>query len=263
MPTRRRYPRRRYPCRRTTRRPTARRTTPRRRAPYRYRSRREGWARRRGRQSDVQVLVLGGVLLVAAAVWMLVSWLLAHWWVLIVLAAVGAVTATGWIHRRQQQRAWDRTRQQALRYGLPELDALHHRDFEYAVRDLMRRDGCTDARQIGGAGDNGADVLATDPLGRTWVIQCKHRRDGDRGSAVGTPDLQRVNGTARQLYGADVVLVVTNGRFSTRCQPLAAQLHMHLADRRTLATWASSGRPLWELLLKVPPPRKGRQDSGD
>ncbi|WP_434092273.1 restriction endonuclease [Streptomyces halstedii] len=46
-----------------------------------------------------------------------------------------------------------------------------------------------------------------------------------RGSAVGTPDLQRVTGTARQLYGADIVLVVTNGRFSTRCQPLAAAAH--------------------------------------
>ncbi|MCT6782267.1 restriction endonuclease [Streptomyces sp. CS7] len=203
-------------------------------------------------------MVFGAVVLVVAAVWSLVSWLLAHWWVLIVLAAVGAVVGAGWAHRHQQQRSWDRARQQALRYGLPELDALHHRDFEYAVRDLMRRDGCTDARQIGGAGDNGADVLATDPLGRSWVIQVKHRRDGDRGSPVGTPDLQRVNGTARQQYGADVVLVVTNGRFSTRCQPLASQLRMHLADRRTLATWAGGGRPLWELLPKIPPPRKGR-----
>ncbi len=39
---------------------------------------------------------------------------------------------------------------------------------------------------------------------------------------------------------------------------LTAQLHMHLADRRTLATWASGGRPLWELLPKIPPPRQGR-----
>ncbi|MFI2360770.1 hypothetical protein ACH5AG_39775 [Streptomyces anulatus] len=62
----------------------------------------------------------------------------------------------------------------------------------------------------------------------------------------------------RQLDGAHVVLVVTNGRLSTRCAPLAAQLHMHLADRRVLATWASGGRPLWELLQKVPPPRKAR-----
>ncbi|MFB7049736.1 hypothetical protein ACFCX7_26825 [Streptomyces microflavus] len=80
----------------------------------------------------------------------------------------------------------------------------------------------------------------------------------DRGSAVGTPDLQWVNGTARRLYGADIVLVVTIGRFSTHCAPLAARLRMHLADRRVLATCASGGRPLWELLPKVPPPRVGR-----
>ncbi|NYS21457.1 restriction endonuclease [Streptomyces sp. SJ1-7] len=187
-----------------------------------------------------------------------VSWLLVNWWALVVLGALASLGGAVWVHRYRQQQAWDRARQQALRYGMPQLDALHHRDFEYAIRDLMLRDGCTDARQVGGAGDNGADVLATDPLGRAWVIQVKHRRDGDRGSPVGTPDLQRVNGTARQLYGADVVLVVTNGRFSTRCAPLAAQLHMHLADRRTLATWAGGGRPLWELLPKIPPPRKGR-----
>ncbi|MET9977642.1 restriction endonuclease [Streptomyces microflavus] len=236
-----------------------RRPAPRRRPARRIPTRRFASRPRRRRQRHAEMVAPGvGVLVAAAVAWTVLSWLVANWWILILLGAAATVGGVVWIHRLQQQRAWDRVRQQALRYGLPQLDALHHRDFEYAVRDLMRRDGCTDARQIGGAGDNGADVLATDPLGRTWVIQCKHRKDGDRGSAVGTPDLQRVNGTARQLYGADVVLVVTNGRFSTRCAPLAAQLHMHLADRRVLATWASGGRPLWELLPKIPPPRKGR-----
>lgn len=238
------------------RRPAARRPV-RRRTPS-YRRTRTRRSRRQQRRDTQLFLIAAGAAAGLALLWAVISWLLANWWALIVLGALAVLGATVWAHRRHQQRAWDRVRQQALRYGLPELDALHHRDFEYAVRDLMRRDGCADARQIGGAGDNGADVLATDPLGRTCVIQVKHRRDGDRGSPVGTPDLQRVNGTARQLYGADVVLVVTNGRFSTRCQPLATQLHMHLADRHTLAAWASGGRPLWELLPKMPPPRKGR-----
>ncbi|MCX4554433.1 restriction endonuclease (plasmid) [Streptomyces sp. NBC_01387] len=212
--------------------------------------------RERGQLILIGLAVAGvvGFTLVSA----LVSWLSANPWVLIALGAGAVAAVTVWAHRRRQALLWERTRQQGLRYGLGQLDALHHRDFEYAVRDLMRRDGCDDARQIGGAGDNGADVLATDPLGRTWVIQCKHRKAGDKGSAVGTPDLQRVNGCARQLYGADVVLVVTNGRFSARCAPLAAQLHMHLADRRTLAAWAGSGQPLWELLAKVPRPRRSR-----
>ncbi|WP_326707362.1 restriction endonuclease [Streptomyces cyaneofuscatus] len=170
----------------STRRPPARR--PRKRRPN-----------RRKRQEEHLLVLAGGGVMAAAVVWAVLSWLVANWWILIVLGATAAVGGAVWGHRLQQRRAWDRVRQQAPRYGLPQLDALHHRDFEYAVRDLMLRDGCTDARQIGGAGDNGADVLATHPLGRTGVIQCKHRRDGDRGSPVGTPDLQRVNGTARQL----------------------------------------------------------------
>lgn len=191
----------------------------------------------------------------------LVNWLLAHWWVLIVLAGAAAVVGAGVLYQRRQRAMWAAVQRQGLRYGLSQIDSLHHREFEFAVRDLMRRDGCADARQVGGAGDNGADVLATDPLGRTWVIQCKHRKNGAQGSPVGTPDLQRVNGTARQLYGADVVLVVTNGRFSTRCAPLAEQLRMHLADRTVVAHWAAGSRPLWDLLPNIPPPRRSTSRS--
>jgi hypothetical protein len=56
-------------------------------------------------------------------------------------------------------------RAQGLRYGLPQLDALHHSRFEDAIQDLMRRDGCRDAQRVGGGGDLGADVTATDPPG--------------------------------------------------------------------------------------------------
>ncbi|GGW71322.1 hypothetical protein GCM10010350_64960 [Streptomyces galilaeus] len=57
---------------------------------------------------------------------------------------------------------------------------------------------------------------ATDPFGRRWVIQCKHRRKGLQGPAVGTPDLQVLNGTARQVHGADIAVIVTNGRVPAR-----------------------------------------------
>nr|WP_329449125.1 restriction endonuclease [Streptomyces sp. NBC_01426] len=73
--------------------------------------------------------------------------------------------ASGWAARRRRPEGWD------IRF----LDGLHHRQFEEAVRDLMRRDGVLDAVRVGGAGDNGADVKGTDPAGRRWVIQCKHR----------------------------------------------------------------------------------------
>ncbi|WP_328707979.1 restriction endonuclease [Streptomyces mesophilus] len=186
----------------------------------------------------------------------LLHWLLAHWWVLLVLAVLGAGGGGLWLFQRVQRAHWEQAQARALRYGLAQLDALHHREFEFAIRDLMRRDGCPDAVRVGGANDNGADVKATDPYGRRWVIQCKHRRAGLAGSAVGTPDLQVLNGTARPVHKADVVVLVTNGRFSKKAPPFASAQRIHLVDRALLGTWAAGSRPLWELLRKVPPPRR-------
>ncbi|MFF9113823.1 restriction endonuclease [Streptomyces sp. NPDC014805] len=186
----------------------------------------------------------------------LVQWLLAHWWLLALAAAVAVLAGVVWWQRRAQQAQWEQVRRQALRYGLTQLDALGHRDFEYAIRDLMRRDGCADAVQVGGQGDLGADVKATDPYGRLWVIQCKHRRNGDRGAAVGTPELQILNGTTRPVHHADVVVMVTNGRITQPGQDFTQQQHIHLVDRRVLTDWTAGTRPLWELLHAVPPPRR-------
>ncbi len=183
------------------------------------------------------------------------QWLVAHWWVLVVLAVVAGGAGAAWAHWRGQRAQWERVRERGLRYQLSQLDALHHTEFEYAVRDLMRRDGCHDAVQVGGRGDNGADVKATDPMGRRWVIQCKHRRAGWSGAAVGTPDLHVLNGTGRQLHGGDVIVLVTNGRFSAKCPPYAKSQRLHLVDRHLLGEWAAGSRPLWEILDRLPPPR--------
>ncbi|MFT2016842.1 restriction endonuclease [Streptomyces sp. 796.1] len=185
----------------------------------------------------------------------LVQWLLAHWWALVALVGVAAVAGWvgyGWLRQRA---ARERARAGGLRLSLAELDALHHSEFEVAVRDLMRRDGCR-AERIGGAGDDACDVKAVDPAGRVWAIQCKHRRDGERGSAVGVGVLQQVNGTARQVHGADVAVVLTNGRFSAPAIPWGRAQQIHLVDRRLLGTWATGSRPLWELVTPIPPPRR-------
>lgn len=104
-------------------------------------------------------------------------------------------------------------------------------------------------------GDNGADVKATDPFGRRWVLQCKHRKAGIAGAAVGTPDLHVLNGTGRPVHRGDVVVLVTNGRFSRPAQEFARSQRLHLVDRQTLSAWAGGQRPLWELLRAVPSPR--------
>ncbi|OEV10900.1 restriction endonuclease [Streptomyces nanshensis] len=224
----------------------------RRRPPQRRRIRRRS---RRQQRAEAQVIAFGVAAVAAITLFVaVVNWIREHPWMLLVAIVVGAAVLGGWHHQRQQKAQWEQVRARGLRYAISHLDSLHHREFEHAIRDLMKRDGCTDAVQVGGAGDNGADVKATDPFGRRWVIQAKHRRKGWAGSPIGTPDLHVLNGTARQLHGADVVVLVTNGRFTSGCPPLAKSQRLHLVDRNVLGEWAASGRPLWDLLRAVPPP---------
>ncbi|MFJ2478154.1 restriction endonuclease [Streptomyces sp. NPDC087659] len=228
--------------RRPTRRPPTRRRT---RGPVKRRQ-------RRGQDRLAGLVVVLAVGIVGAVV----NWLVTHWWVMVVVAVISALAGGGWFYQKQQTARWEAVRARGLRYGLSQLEALHHSGFEDAVRDLMRRDGCRDAVRVGGGGDLGADVKATDPYGRRWVIQCKHRRNGLGGSAVGTPDLQVLNGTARQVHGADVAVIVTNGRVTAPGVAFAKQQRLHVVDRHTLALWAAGSTPLWELLRAVPPPRR-------
>ncbi|MFG3041889.1 restriction endonuclease [Streptomyces sp. NPDC048330] len=214
--------------------------------------------RRRSRKADGsdQLLILVGLVIAGAVLAVVVDFIRAYPWVPVVLLLLAGGAVAAWMVTKQRAARWERVRAQGLRYALTYLDALHHRQFEHAVRDLMQRDGCVNAVQVGGAGDNGADVKATDPYGRRWVIQCKHRKNGLSGSAVGTPDLQVLNGTGRPVHNGDVVVLVTNGRFSKPALAFARSQRLHLVDRTMLGNWASGSRPLWELLNAVPPPRR-------
>ncbi|MFC9271307.1 restriction endonuclease [Streptomyces zhihengii] len=71
------------------------------------------------------------------------------------------------------------------------------------------------------------------------MVQCKHRHNGRVGSAVGTPDLQDLNGTARQVHGADVAVIVTSGASPSPAAAFAQQQCLHVVDRCTLAVWQS------------------------
>ncbi|MEU2429192.1 restriction endonuclease [Streptomyces sp. NPDC007861] len=210
---------------------------------------------RRSHKQDQHVVLVIASIVAVGLVAAVVQWLLAHWWILVLAGLVTAGGAGLWYQQARQRAEWERVRARALRLRIAELDALDHRAFEFAIRDLMRRDGC-EAERLGGAGDNACDVRAVDPAGRVWAIQCKHRRDGDHGSAVGVGVLQQVNGTARQIHGADVAVVLTNGRFSSKATPWGREHCIHLVDRRLLGEWAAGSRPLWDLLDRIPPPRR-------
>ncbi|RSS83774.1 restriction endonuclease, partial [Streptomyces sp. WAC02707] len=134
------------------------------------------------------------------------------------------------------------------------VDGLDHREFEYLIRDLMIRDGADKVRRVGGAGDNGADVVAVDPAGKRWIIQCKHRKQGLSGAPVGVREFQILNGTGRPVHRGDVIVMVTNGAVTGRARNFAQDQDLHVVDRFLLEDWIETDRPVWELLdMKLRP----------
>lgn len=112
--------------------------------------------------------------------------------------------------------------------------------FEDAIAYLCERDGCTNARRVGGANDLGADVIAIAPDGRRIVIQCK--RYGPT-TKVGSQDVQRFGGTCYAVHGAHVAAVVTTSVFTKPAAEYARHQRIRLFDEMALAAWASRTGP--------------------
>ncbi|WP_327186917.1 restriction endonuclease [Streptomyces sp. NBC_01334] len=125
--------------------------------------------------------------------------------------------------------------------GYEELDPD---EFEQAIAELCRRDGCTEVEVVGGAGDLGADVVARTPDGRVLVIQCKRYSDTNR---VGSQDMQRFGGTCFAVHAAEVAAVVTTGDFTAPAVEYARQCGIVCVDGEDLGRWQDAAGPKpWE-----------------
>lgn len=146
-----------------------------------------------------------------------------------VLAAAGV-----WLHLRSAagRRLAEHER------SISVTDAMSGPEFEQFVARLMRATGCRGVRVSGGSGDMGADVTARAPDGRRLVVQCK-RYTGP----LGSPHVQRFAGTARDIHGADVALLVTTGRPTRQAREVARRCRITLVDRSGLARWVTTGVP--------------------
>ncbi|MEU2393132.1 restriction endonuclease [Streptomyces sp. NPDC007369] len=166
-------------------------------------------------------------------------------WPLLVL--IGLALAVGLISvrmRGSRRRRADSKRLARLRITLVELDAMGDQQFEYALRDLLVRDGWA-ARKVGRGGDQAADVIAVRiPLGRI-VVQAKHTRVGGK---VGSSVMYQVKGTAGPAHRADHAVVVTNGSFTRDAMAWGDRHGVRWVDRDRLDHWAHKGRALHELL---------------
>jgi restriction system protein len=193
-------------------------------------------AARQRRAARRRLLVAGG----GAALLVLLVFRSVMWaYVLGVLLLGGVALAGRWLwHTDRLVRGLDRRlrEEDAVRAGhrtLAEVDAMSGTEFEELVAGLCRRDGCTEVRRVGGAGDNGADVVGRLPDGRSLVIQCKRYAPS---STIASRELRDLLG-ARVHFGADLAVFVTTTRFSRPSEAFALQHGILAVHRDHLGLW--------------------------
>ncbi|MFE9252911.1 restriction endonuclease [Streptomyces sp. NPDC007088] len=166
-------------------------------------------------------------------------------WPLLLALALLAAAVTAWrLARAIQARRGDAERLATLRITLSEFDAMDDRQFEYALRDLLVRDGWP-ARRVGGGGDQAADVIGDHTQRGRIVVQAKHTRVGGK---VGSSVMYAVKGTAGPAHRADHAVVVTNGTFTRDAMAWGDRHSVLWVDRDNLRCWAENGTALHELL---------------
>jgi len=161
---------------------------------------------------------LGRYAVVAIVVVTLLGIVITEYPAVAALVVVG-VPVVAWWRWRRRQRARQRQARMRLRQAqrLGDLLTVSGAEFEAIVADLFTALGYTDVERIGGSGDLGVDLLATNPAGETVVIQCK--RYG-RGNRVGSPAVQSLMGTVVNR-GADRGIFVTTSDFTAPAVALA------------------------------------------
>lgn len=172
---------------------------------------------------------------ILAAVWV-VTTIAAHPLAATLIGITVAGTGAVAISVRVKQRRATQALGPAQQFRIADYQAMSAKEFEHTLADLCRRDGCTQIKVVGGAGDLGADVIARTPTGKRIVIQAKRYAPTTK---VGSPDVQKVGGTARQIHGADIAAVVTTSTFTPAARDYAKRVGIHLIDGNGLARWAS------------------------
>ena len=126
----------------------------------------------------------------------------------------------------------------------PDYEALDADGFEDAIAALCERDGCSEVQVVGGAGDLGADVIATVPDGRRLVVQCKYYGAANK---VGSQDLQRFGGTCYAVHEAEIAVCVTTSEYTEPALDYAEHCGIQCLDGKALAAWSEgSAPPPWQ-----------------
>ncbi len=106
-------------------------------------------------------------------------------------------------------------------------------EFEWHVVNMLKSLDYRAVDRVGGAGDNGIDIVAKDKRGQTFLVQCKCFSTGNR---VGSVDVQKLLGAVVH-HGADGGIFVTTSTYTPAAIELArsGRVPMTLYDGRDVA----------------------------
>src|SRR5262249_53579869 len=143
--------------------------------------------------------------------------------------------------RERVERLYRQARRADLK--LAQLSSLTAESFEEFVAELFQALGY-DVEQVGGTGDEGADLRLRRSDGLLAVVQCKYHKRG----VVGSPELQKFLGTIHHTLSHKGFFVTTS-TFSLAAEKFAAEHPIELVD----------GPRLVELVQQALRPKTHRQ----
>jgi hypothetical protein len=111
--------------------------------------------------------------------------------------------------------------------SLGDMLEMDPRSFEEFTGRALESIGYTNVVRVGGSGDLAADLTATDPQGRSAIVQCKRYTPG---SKVGSPALQSFIGMKEVHHKADRGIFVTTADYSQEALALAKAHNIVLID---------------------------------
>lgn len=160
---------------------------------------------------------------------------------LLVIGLAGFVTWRVRLSRKRRAELAEASRIRTIRsYEVAAYHQMSAAEFEHALAFLCHRDGCSEARVTGRAGDLGADVIAVTPDGRKLVIQAKRYVTGN---LVTGPDLQKFAGTCFTIHRANIAALVTTSSFTKQAREMATRAGILLFDADGLGGWISRTGP--------------------
>ena len=110
---------------------------------------------------------------------------------------------------------------------IDQVDKMTGIDFECFCKTLLLQNGYYDIRTTKSSSDYGADITAIkDDI--HYAIQCK------RYSGMVGEDAVREVYASKQVYGAEIAVVLTNSTFTNAAKQLASHNSVHLWDRKIL-----------------------------